>query len=156
MSAYYVRNLYLDNRLREPDALTMAGERIDLRHVRLPAYVFAAREDHIVPWRSAYRTTALLGGEDVTFVLGGSGHIAGAINSPAAKRRNYWTNPLVAGDPDVWLERAQSVAGSWWTHWAAWLARHAGPMKRAPARTGGGAHAPLGPAPGCYVLEKPD
>ena len=83
MYVYYLREMYLDNRLREPNALTMAGARIDLSKIRMPVYVYASRDDHIVPWRSAYRTTALVGGE-ATFVLGASGHIAGVVNPPVA------------------------------------------------------------------------
>src|SRR5271166_2544562 len=83
MYAYYLRNMYLDNRLREPDALTMCGNAIDLSRVALPTYVYASRDDHIVPWRSAYRTVQLLGGEP-TFVLGASGHIAGVVNPPSS------------------------------------------------------------------------
>ncbi len=155
MYAYYLRNMYLDNRLREPGALTMLGERIDLGRIAMPAYVLASREDHIVPWRSAYRTVGLLGG-DTTFVLAASGHIAGVVNPPAAGRRSHWTNAVLADDADAWLERAQSAPGSWWTHWLAWLARHAGPRVRAPAHGGGDAHPPLDPAPGRYVVEQAD
>jgi polyhydroxyalkanoate synthase len=156
MYVYYLRNLYLDNLLREPGALTMAGERVDLRRVALPVYVLASRDDHIVPWRTAYRTTGLLGGEDVTFVLAASGHIAGVVNPPAAKRRNYWINPLIVDDADAWLARARSTSGSWWPHWGAWLAQHAGAMKRAPSRAGSDAYPPLDAAPGRYVVERPD
>ena len=152
MYAYYLRNMYIENRLREPGALTMAGEKIDLAQVTMPTYVFAAREDHIVPWRSAYRTVGLFGG-DVTFTLGASGHIAGVVNPPAKNRRNYWTNALVTDDADEWLARAQSHPGSWWTHWAAWLAGHAGAMHPAPATAGSRAHPPIEPAPGTYVRE---
>jgi polyhydroxyalkanoate synthase len=105
-----------------------------------------------VPWRSAYRTTALLGGEP-TFVLGASGHIAGVINPPAKGRRNYWTNELLTELPDDWLARASSHAGSWWPHWGEWLRGHGGALQRAPAACGNAAHRPLGPAPGRYVLE---
>ncbi len=91
MYVYYLREMYLDNRLREPNALTMAGARIDLSKIRMPVYVYASRDDHIVPWRSAFRTTALVGGE-TTFVLGASGHIAGVVNPPAPLKRNYWVN----------------------------------------------------------------
>jgi polyhydroxyalkanoate synthase len=153
MYVYYLRHLYLDNALIEPNALTMAGERIDLGRVTMPAYVYASRDDHIVPWRSAYRTTALLGSDDVAFVLGASGHIAGVINPPEKKRRNYWTNERLANEADDWLSRAREVPGSWWPHWSAWLAGHGGPMRRAPRRAGSAAHRPLGPAPGRYVVE---
>jgi len=98
----YIRNMYLDNSLCKRGALTMAGQKIDLRRLEMPAYVYASREDHIVPWKSAYRSTEILGG-DVTFVLGASGHIAGVVNPPEKKRRNYWTNPKLVGDPDRWL-----------------------------------------------------
>jgi polyhydroxyalkanoate synthase len=152
MYVYYLRNLYLDNRLRESGALTMAGERIDLSRVTLPAYVYASRDDHIVPWHSAYRTTELLGGE-VTFTLGASGHIAGVVNPPEKKRRNFWVNEVVTKDADDWLARAESRLGSWWPHWGSWLARHGGPMRPAPKAAGNAKYPPLMPAPGSYVLE---
>ena len=153
MYVYYIRNMYLDNRLREPGALTMLGEKIDLSRVDCPAYVFASRDDHIVPWRSAYRTLGLVGG-DSTFVLGASGHIAGVINAPKAHKRNYWTHVRrepVAGD---WLAAATSHPGSWWPHWYAWLAQHKGGERAAPKRAGNEKYRPLGPAPGDYVRER--
>ncbi len=150
MYVYYLRNMYLDNRLTVPGALTMAGAPIDLSRITMPAYVYASREDHIVPWRSAYQTTELLG-SDCTFVLGASGHIAGVINPPQPVRRNYWCNDLLTGNADAWLERAQSVQGSWWPHWHAWLAGHGGARHRAPRHAGNAAHPPLAPAPGDYV-----
>ena len=150
----YVRNMYLDNKLCQRGALTMAGEKIDLGRLAMPAYVYATREDHIVPWKSAYATTHLLGGE-ITFVLGASGHIAGVINPPAKNRRNYWTNPEVPANPDDWLARAQTHPGSWWPHWGAWLARHSGKRRASPREIGSAAHPPLDPAPGLYVRESP-
>ena len=148
----YLRNMYLDNRLRERDALTMCGKAVDLRRIAMPAYVYASREDHIVPWRSAYRTIGLLGG-DIGFVLGSSGHIAGVVNPPSSHRRNYWTNELLTDDPDDWLARAQSHHGSWWPHWADWLAGHGGSLRHAPPSVGSARHKPLAPAPGTYVVE---
>ena len=147
---YYLRNMYLDNKLRESGALTMAGAAIDLSRIRIPAYVYASRDDHIVPWRSAYRTTQLLGG-DCAFVLGASGHIAGVINPPHPPRRNYWTNDLVTETADDWLERAVSIPGIWWPHWHAWLAGHGGARHAAPRHTGNVLYPPLAPAPGEYV-----
>ncbi len=152
MYVYYLRNMYLDNRLVERGALTMAGESIDLGCVTMPAYVYASRDDHIVPWRSAYRTTELLG-SDVTFVLGASGHIAGVINPPEPERRHYWTDELVTDDADDWLARSRRRAGSWWPHWTAWLAPHGGPLRNAPRAPGNAAFPPLDPAPGRYVRE---
>jgi polyhydroxyalkanoate synthase len=149
---YYLRNMYLDNRLREPRVLTMAGERIDLRQVKVPAFVYASRDDHIVPWRSAYRTVGLLRGP-MRFVLGASGHIAGVINPPSKNRRNYWTNPQLSDDADDWFDHAECHHGSWWPDWGRWLAPHGGTMRAAPRAPGNAAHPPLDPAPGRYVLE---
>jgi polyhydroxyalkanoate synthase len=155
MYVYYLRKMYLDNRLVERGALTMAGERIDLSALTMPAYVYASRDDHIVPWRSAYRTTALLGG-DVTFVLGASGHIAGVINPPEKQRRHYWTNELNTDHADDWLARADRHPGSWWPDWAAWLEPYGGAMKPAPREAGNAAYPVLAPAPGDYVVEAGD
>ncbi len=155
MYVYYLRSMYLDNKLIERGALTMLGESIDLGRVTMPAYVYASREDHIVPWRAAYRTTALLGG-DVTFVLGASGHIAGVVNPPEPERRHHWTNELVTDDADDWLGRAERRAGSWWPHWSAWLAQHGGAWRRAPRAAGNAAFPPLDSAPGRYVREAAD
>jgi polyhydroxyalkanoate synthase len=155
MYAYYIRNLYLDNRLREPGALTMLGEKIDLARITAPAYVYASRDDHIVPWRSAYRTRALVGGASA-FVLGASGHIAGVVNPPRSGKRNYWTSESAAADADAWLGAATSRSGSWWPHWYEWLARHTGGERRAPAAAGADAYPILAPAPGTYVTEAVD
>jgi polyhydroxyalkanoate synthase len=149
----YLRDMYLDNRLREPRALTMRGQAIDLRQVSMPTYVLATHDDHIVPWRSAYKTTGLLGG-DPTFVLGASGHIAGVVNPPAKGRRNFWTNELLTDDADDWLVRAVVHPGSWWPHWSAWLSEHGGSRRAAAVTVGSDAYPALVPAPGSYVVEQ--
>ncbi len=152
MYVYYLRNMYLDNRLREPGALTMAGVPVDLSRITVPTYIYASRDDHIVPWRTGYRSTGLLGGE-VTFVLGASGHIAGVVNPPQPPRRQHWINAVIADAPDEWLARAQSQPGSWWPHWARWLAARGGARKAAPKKAGSRTHPPLATAPGSYVLD---
>jgi polyhydroxyalkanoate synthase len=119
----------------------------------MPAYILATREDHIVPWRTAYRSVSLLGG-DLTFVLGASGHIAGVINPPAKNRRNFWTNGLLTDDPEDWLAGARTQTGSWWSHWAAWLNDYTGGLRAAPKSPGSDKHRPLSPAPGTYVVER--
>ena len=153
MYVEYLRDMYLDNRLREPGALSMCGQAIDLGHITMPSYVLATREDHIVPWRTAYKSVGLLGG-DLTFVLGASGHIAGVINPAAKNRRNYWTNELLTDDPDDWLARARTQPGSWWSHWMAWLGKYTGGMRAARKEPGSDKHPPLSPAPGTYVIER--
>ena len=101
----------------------------------MPAYVYASRDDHIVPWRSAYRTTALLGG-DVTFVLGASGHIAGVINPPDKQRRNYWTNELITDDAGRLARARRRACRAAGGRTGAWLAAHGGAMKPAPREAG--------------------
>ena len=152
MYVYYLRNMYLDNRLREPRALTMCGVPVDLSRITVPTYVLASREDHIVPWRSAYRTTSLVGG-DVTFVLAASGHIAGVVNPPQPPKRNYWVNELLTDAADDWLARAETMPGSWWPHWHAWLAQFSGPKRAKPRKPGNAQYAPIEAAPGSYVRE---
>jgi polyhydroxyalkanoate synthase len=114
-------------------------------------FVLATREDHIVPWRSAYRTLGLVGGRNKTFVLGASGHIAGVVNPAAKNRRNYWVNDRLPALPAEWLAGATERAGSWWTDWDRWLAGHAGDMVKAPGRPGNAKYKPIEDAPGRYV-----
>jgi polyhydroxyalkanoate synthase len=153
MYQYYISQMYLANRLREPGALTMLGEPVDLGAIDIPAYVYASRDDHIVPWRSAFCTTRLLGGP-LRFVLGASGHIAGVINPPQARKRNWWHNDALPADAEAWLAGAAEVPGSWWPDWDAWLATHARAQRPAPRAAGSRQHPALAPAPGRYVLEK--
>jgi polyhydroxyalkanoate synthase len=150
MYVYYVRNMYLENRLRLPNALTMLGEKIDLGAIGVPTYIYASREDHIVPWKGAYRSTRLMKG-DTRFVLGASGHIAGVINPPAAGKRSHWINPVLQPDADAWLALATEHRGSWWPDWKEWIGRFGGGQTKAPKRPGGAKFKPLGPAPGEYV-----
>ena len=153
MFAYYLTEFYVGNRLALPGALTMAGERIDLSAVTMPIFVYASRDDHIVPWKSAWRTTGLVGSPDVAFVLGASGHIAGVVNPPDPPKRSHWVNELLPDDPDAWLARAEEVPGSWWPAWWRWLEPHGGPRIPAPKAPGSRDHPALDPAPGRYVVE---
>jgi polyhydroxyalkanoate synthase len=153
VTAWSRANLERDNLLCRPGALTVAGVPLDLRRITAPTYVFAARDDRVVPWQAAYRTTELLGG-DVTFVLGSSGHVGGVINPPAAASGRHWTNDLVTAAADDWQARAVVQPGSWWPHWATWLAPHAGAAQAAPSTPGSKLHPPLCAAPGAYVLRE--
>ncbi len=150
---WYLRNMYLENNLRVPGKLKMLGQKVDLGKVDVPAYLMAAREDHIVPWKSAYLARNLLGG-DTTFVLGASGHIAGAINPASKNRRSYWTADARPADPDEWLEGAAENKGSWWLHWVEWLRGHGGKDVAARGRLGSTKYEPIEPAPGRYVKER--
>jgi polyhydroxyalkanoate synthase len=154
MFCYYLRNTYLENKLCVPGALTNCGVPVDLGAVSVPAFVYSSREDHIVPWRSAYRTIGLLGSREKSFVLGASGHIAGVINPPAKKRRSHWVLDSYPSDPDLWLEQAKEVQGSWWPRWSQWLATHGGGSRKAPATPGNAKYKPIEPAPGRYVKHR--
>ena len=154
MYCYYLRNTYLSNRLREPGALTNCGVPVDLGKVNLPVFVLATREDHIVPWASAYRTLGLLGSDDKTFVLGASGHIAGIVNPASKNRRSYWTASSCPADHESWLSGAVENKGSWWKGWTAWLARHGGGARPAPSEPGNVEYKPVEAAPGRYVKER--
>ncbi|OGA26049.1 MAG: class I poly(R)-hydroxyalkanoic acid synthase [Betaproteobacteria bacterium RIFCSPLOWO2_02_FULL_67_26] len=153
MYAYYVRNMYLENNLRAPGKLTMCGVPVDLGRVDLPAYVLATREDHIVPWRTAYASGRLLGGR-IDFVLSASGHIAGVVNPASKNRRNFWLNPTLEADTERWFAAAVSSPGSWWKHWSDWLARSGGAQVAARRALGGNGYREIEPAPGRYVKEK--
>ncbi len=152
-AAWYLRNLYVDNALRVPGRLEMCGTTADLGRLDMPAYVYASREDHIVPWKSAYLSRGLLGGE-TTFVMGASGHIAGVVNPPAKGKRSHWRNDAEAADADEWLAGASEHKGSWWPHWIDWLKGHAGAERPASKKPGSRRHKPIEAAPGRYVREK--
>ena len=151
-ACWYMRNMYLENKLRVPGALTMCGEQIDLAQLDMPVYLLATREDHIVPWQSAYQSTRILGGK-IRFVLGASGHIAGVINPASKNKRSYWVNDDVAVDAEAWLASAEENKGSWWSDWAAWLQPLSG-EQRAPRKPGTTKYKPIEPAPGRYVKER--
>lgn len=157
MFCYYLRHMYLENALKEPSKLTIAGEKIDLRCIDAPTFIYASREDHIVPWASAYASTAILNQRDPgknRFVLGASGHIAGVINPPAKKKRSYWTNDHIVADPVAWFAAAEEHPGSWWTEWSEFLATHAGKQVAAPRKAGHKNYPAIEPAPGRYVKVK--
>jgi len=151
-ACWYMRNLYHDNSLRVPGKLEMCGTKVDLGSLQMPVYLLATREDHIVPWQSAYQSTRILSG-NVRFVLGASGHIAGVINPASKNKRSYWVNEDVKIDAEGWLTAAEEKKGSWWNDWAAWLKPLSG-EQRAPRKPGSAKYKPIEPAPGRYVKER--
>jgi polyhydroxyalkanoate synthase len=154
MYTWYLRNTYLENNLVKPGKAVVCGEKVDLRKVDLPVYVYGSREDHIVPIGGAYASTQHLPGKK-RFVMGASGHIAGVINPPAKNKRSYWTNDKLPATQQAWLEGAKEHAGSWWPDWAGWLKGHAGKQVPAPKAYGKGAkYKAIEPAPGRYVKAK--
>jgi polyhydroxyalkanoate synthase len=153
MYCNYVRNTYLDNKLRVPGALVNCGVPVDLGKVDRPSFILATREDHIVPWRAAYRSVGLLGGEK-KFVLGASGHIAGVINPPADNKRSFWTSETHPAGAEEWLGQAREQRGSWWPMWSQWLEQFKGGTRESPAQTGNAHYPAIEAAPGRYVKEK--
>ena len=155
MYAWYLRNTYFENNLIKPGKATVCGEKIDLRKVDMPLYVYGSREDHIVPIGGAYASTQVFPGKK-RFVMGASGHIAGVINPPAANKRCYWTGSETSfpKDVDQWIGKAKEHAGSWWGDWSSWLKAHAGKQIAAPKTYGKGKYQAIENAPGRYVKER--
>jgi polyhydroxyalkanoate synthase len=154
MHSYYLRNMYMNNLLREPNALTLCGTKIDLSKVTVPSYFVSAMEDHIAPWKTTYAGPQVLGG-DSRFVLSGSGHIAGIVNPPAANKYGYWTNENLVEDPERWLATAKQHEGSWWNDWRRWIGDHLGKevAPRVPAK---GKLKVIEAAPGAYARIRAD
>ena len=155
MHSFYLRNMYLANLLKEPGGITLGGVKIDISKVKTPCYFISTIEDHIAPWKSTYMGARLPSGP-TKFVLGGSGHIAGIVNPPVANKYGFWTNDATDGNlpesPDDFLAGATQNAGSWWTHWNAWVNALPGGSAKVPARKPeAGALKVIEDAPGSYV-----
>jgi polyhydroxyalkanoate synthase subunit PhaC len=153
MYCWYLRNTYLENNLVEPGKLTVCGEPVDLRNIDVPTFIYASREDHIVPWKSAYANTRVLKGK-LQFVLGASGHIAGVINPTHSGKRSHWIGKTLPAKADDWLAKATEHPGSWWPAWYGWLAPLAGKQVAAPKSYGDRSHKAIEPAPGRYVKQR--
>ncbi len=153
--AWYLRNTYLENNLIKPGRAVVCGEKVDLRKVKLPVYVYGSREDHIVPIGGAYASTQWLPGEK-RFVMGASGHIAGVINPPVKNKRSHWIANHDKFPPTAqeWIASATEYPGIWWADWSDWLAGHAGKQIAAPKAYGKGKYKAIEAAPGRYVKAK--
>src|SRR5437870_5621321 len=151
MHSFYLRNMYIKNLLGVPGGIELAGSPIDLSRVKTPSYFISTVEDHIAPWKGTYRGARCLGGM-VRFVLGGSGHTAGIVNHPAAKKYHYWTNDNFPPTPEEWLAGATQRPGSWWDDWRTWVDRMNGAEKVSARAPGEGKLKPLEDAPGSYAM----
>lgn len=147
-------DIFRDNSLTDPGALTVLGTPVDIGKITIPVFVTGAVSDHLTPWKGCYRTTELVGGK-ATFVLSYSGHIASLVNPPSNAKAHYWQGGPTGPDPETWLAGAQRRQGSWWTAWTKWAATHTGPLRPAPASLGNAKNPPLDPAPGHYVTAPP-
>jgi len=155
MHTYYLRTMYLENKLRDPGGMVANGVPLDLGQIKVPTYIVATREDHIAPWKSTFAATKLYGGP-IRFVLSGSGHIAGVVNPPAAQKYGYWTNSRKAATPEKWLDGAKDHIGSWWPDWDDWIKKRGSKAKVLARIPGDGGLKVLGDAPGEYVLKTLD
>ena len=153
--AWYLRNTYLENNLIKPGKATVCGEKVDMRLVDTPVYIYGSREDHIVPINASYASTQVLPGKK-RFVMGASGHIAGVINPPAKNKRSHWirADGKLPKTQAEWLKGAVEYPGSWWTDWSQWLKGHAGKQIAAPKTYGKGKYKAIEAAPGRYVKAK--
>jgi polyhydroxyalkanoate synthase len=154
--AWYLRQTYLENNLVKPGKTTVCGEKVDLRKLDMPFYIYGSREDHIVPISAAYASTQYVGGSK-RFVMGASGHIAGVINPPADRKRSHWRREdgQFPKDLNEWMAGATEIPGSWWDDWADWLKAHGGKMVAAPRNCGKAPkYKAIEPAPGRYVKAK--
>ncbi|HNQ91523.1 MAG TPA: class I poly(R)-hydroxyalkanoic acid synthase [Alphaproteobacteria bacterium] len=154
MHRFYLRNMYRDNKLKRKGGIKFGSTSIDVSTIKVPSYFISTKEDHIAPWTSTYEGMMMLGGQK-RFVLAASGHVAGVINPPAAKKYHYWTNEEIDDreHPDQWLQKAHQHDGSWWVDWEKWVRHTSGKMTlaRNPKK---GKLKPIEPAPGRYVLKK--
>ena len=151
MHSFCLRNFYHQNNLATPNALTIAGQKIDVTRIKTASFILSTREDHIAPWQSTYAATQLYNG-DVTFALAGSGHIAGVINPPHKEKYGYWTGETKRGlDADAWLSHASEHVGSWWGYWHEWQARFQSAQRIAARAVGNERYKPLEAAPGSYA-----
>ncbi|WP_428661336.1 PHA/PHB synthase family protein [Reyranella sp.] len=151
MHIYYLRNMYQKNLLAKPGGLVIDNVPIDLGKITTPVYLQAGKEDHIAPARSVYKATQLFSGP-VRFMLAGSGHIAGVVNPPSAKKYQHWLNETAKNPPTLeeWRAGATEYPGSWWNDWDKWLSEKSGP--KVPARVPGHGGLPaIEDAPGSYV-----
>jgi len=148
---YYLRKFYGENALAKGE-LVLDNVRLDLATVKTPIYVQSSREDHIAPYRSVYKGAKLFGGP-VNFMMAGSGHIAGVINHPDARKYQHWTNPELPATVEEWMAGAVEHPGSWWPEWMTWLKTRSGGEvpARDPAK---GPLKPIEDAPGSYVKVK--
>lgn len=156
MHSYYLRNMYLENRLKDPGGIVLNGVPIDISKVKVPCYFISTIEDHIAPWKSTYLGARLFAGP-VRFVLGGSGHIAGIVNPPIANKYGYWICDPLPETADQFLQDAEQHTGSWWTDWQAWMLSQPGATETVPARIPGkGPLKVIEDAPGSYVKYRLD
>jgi polyhydroxyalkanoate synthase len=146
-------DIFRDNSLVRPGAMSVLGSPVDLANITVPTFVAAAATDHITPWTGCYRTTQLMSGPS-TFVLSSSGHIQSLVNPAGNPKAAHWVGGDAGADPEDWKAAAEKRAGSWWETWATWALERSGSEVAAPEWLGSAVHVPLEAAPGSYVVDR--
>ena len=146
--------IFADNLLVQPGALTVLGAPVDYRTIGCDLYVVGGTTDHLTPWRATYRTTQLFGGQ-ATFVLSNTGHVQTVVCPPGGGKAHHFVGPEPGADPDAWLSSASRRQDTWWAHWAEWLLARSATDRKAPTRLGNRRQPVLDAAPGRYVLDQP-
>jgi len=146
-------DLFRNNAICRPGALTVLGSPVDLAQIKVPTFVTGAISDHLTPWTGCYRTTTRLSGES-TFVLSNAGHIASLVNPPGNPKASYYAGGKIGADPQSWLDGATQHTGSWWEPWAQWVRERSGPEHAADQRLGSELSPEIEAAPGSFVLDR--
>ena len=155
MAVQYLRGLCQSDNFANGEGFEIAGQKLHLKDVDVPLCAIACETDHIAAWKSSYRGVQKMGAKNKTFILSGSGHIAGIVNPPTKVKYGYWVNDDLSLSPEDWQDTATQHEGSWWPHWESWLRKKSG--KQVPARSpGDSSHPVLCDAPGTYVSATPD
>ncbi|MDQ2733417.1 MAG: alpha/beta fold hydrolase [Pseudomonadota bacterium] len=146
-------DIFTDNLLVKPGAMTVLGKPIDLSKVDCDKYLVAGITDHITPWRGVFNSARAFGGSN-EFVVSSSGHIQSLVNPPGNPKSKFLINRQANGNADEWLAGATATADTWWNHWSEWLAKRSGPQQAAAPELGNARYPPREPAPGTYVRER--
>ncbi len=147
-----LRLFYRKNILSRPGEFKVDQLGIDLSTIQTPIYMMSTKDDHIAPWKATYQGVRLMQNANITFVLGGSGHVAGVINPPYKEKYGYWVNGDLSKDADGWESSAEAKQGSWWGDWHDWLSK-LNPEKTSSREVGSKEHPIISAAPGLYVLQ---
>jgi len=122
---FYLRKMYLQNLLIQPNKIKIRDIALDLSLVKTPSYFLAAIEDHIVPWKSSFMSQKYINGPK-KFVLAHSGHVAGIVNPPDKNKYGFYVHPDNIKTPEDFLQSATFITGSWWNDWLQWIVPYAG------------------------------
>jgi polyhydroxyalkanoate synthase subunit PhaC len=154
MHSDYLRKLYIGNDLAQ-GRFEVDGHPVHIEDVRAPVFAVGTVTDHVSPWRSVYKLTRIFA-TDVDFVLTTGGHNAGIVSEPGHPRRSYrhleHRHHEMHPPPESWAAGTPENPGSWWPLWTSWLSERSSP-EVPPPPLGREPYAPIGPAPGDYVME---